>query len=98
MSIARVAKFITNQLLEKGNLPEDVNSFKAVHISLSKKTYAWYISSFSFTKLEKGDFKIVIHLASPGDTIVEYSEDTMSALRDKHLAPHADTHIPPHLI
>ena len=53
------------------------------------------LASLVFTKLEEGNFKGSIRLASSEDTIVEYSEDMLSALRDKHPAPHADTHIPP---
>ena len=47
------------------------------------------LASIVFPKLEEGDFKGVIHLASSEDTIVEYSENTLSALRGKHPAPHA---------
>lgn len=59
------------------------------------------LASLVFMKLEEGDFKGAIRLASSEDTIVEYSEkteDTLSALRDKHPAPNADTHIPPSTI
>ena len=53
------------------------------------------LASLVFMKLEEDNFKGVIRLASAEDTIVEYSENTLSALRAKHPPPHVDTHIPP---
>ena len=46
------------------------------------------LASLVFMKLEEDNFKGVIRLASAEDTIVEYSENTLSALRGKHPAPH----------
>ena len=44
------------------------------------------LASLVFMKLEEDNFKGVIRLASAEDTIVEYSENTLSALRGKHPA------------
>ena len=89
------SKIHQESIIGEGQLPQDVNSFKSAHISLSKKYMRDPLAALVSTKLEEGDFKGAIHLASSGDTIVKYSEDSLSALRNKHLAPHADTHIPP---
>ena len=47
------------------------------------------------SKLEEGDFKGAVRLAPSEDTIRDLDEETLSALRDKHPAPHPDTDIPP---
>ena len=61
------------------------------HTHRSWESLAARISS----KLEEGDFKGAVRLASSDDTIRELDEATLSALRDKHPAPHPDTEIPP---
>ena len=45
-------------------------------------------------KLEEGDFKGAVRLASSEDSIAAPSSETLAALREKHPLPHPDSAIP----
>ena len=45
-------------------------------------------------KLEEGDFKGAVRLASSDDTLAPMNEATLEALKGKHPAPHPDSTIP----
>ena len=47
------------------------------------------------TKIEEGDFRGAIRLASSDDTLADFSDDTFDALQAKHPPPYPDSHIPP---
>ena len=47
------------------------------------------------TKIEEGDFRGAIRLASSDDTLADFNEDTFSALQAKHPLPHPNSQIPP---
>ncbi len=46
-------------------------------------------------KIEEGDFRGAIRLASSDDTLAEASDETYNALCAKHPASHPDSQIPP---
>ena len=46
-------------------------------------------------KLEEGDFKIAVRLASSDDRLAAYSKETLDALLSKHPAPPPDSAITP---
>lgn len=46
-------------------------------------------------KIEEGDFRGAIRLASSEDTLADFSDDTLTALKAKHPLPHPNSHIPP---
>ena len=47
------------------------------------------------SKIQAGDFKGAIRLASSEDVLADCNEETYLALQAKHPAPHPNTHIPP---
>ena len=46
------------------------------------------------TKIEEGDIKGAIRLASSDDALADFSDETYEALRSKHPPTHPDSHIP----
>ncbi len=46
-------------------------------------------------KLEEGDFRGAVRLASSDDTLAPMSEETYQALLERHPSPHANSVIPP---
>ncbi len=46
-------------------------------------------------KIEVGDVKGAIQLASTEDTLTEFSDNIVSALQSKHPSPHPNSSIPP---
>ena len=50
------------------------------------------------SKLEEGDFKGAVHLASSEDRVADKSDSTFAALKLMHLSPHPDTVIPSLLV
>ena len=55
------------------------------------------LSKTVFEKLEEGDFKDAVRLASTDDRLAAYSKETLHALLSKHPTPPADSVIPPPL-
>ena len=53
------------------------------------------LASRVLSKLEEGDFKGAVKLACSEDTIANMSDDTWSALEQKHPSPHPGSCIPP---
>ncbi len=47
------------------------------------------------SKIEQGDFRGAVRIASSDDRLAPHSSETLSALQDKHPPPHRDTTIPP---
>ena len=47
------------------------------------------------TKIEEGDFRGAIRLASSDDMLADFSQDTFNALQAKHPPPHPDSDITP---
>ena len=47
------------------------------------------------SKLEEGDFKGAVRLASPEDSVVEPNDRILQALKEKHPAPHPNYSPPP---
>ena len=45
------------------------------------------------TKIEEGDFRGAIRLASSNDPLADFSDDSFDALQSKHPPPHPDSHI-----
>ena len=55
------------------------------------------MASHVLSKLEEGDFKGAVNLACSEDTIADMSDDTWSALEQKHPSPHPGSCIHPSL-
>ena len=49
------------------------------------------------SKLEEGDYKGAVRIACSEDSIADITDETISALLDKHPAPHPESHIHLHL-
>ena len=87
-----LATLATQMIREEGDPDQHTSSKRLRRPSQqSWESLAARISS----KLEEGDFKGAVRLASSEDTIRDLDEETLSALRDKHPAAHPDTDIPP---
>ena len=54
-----------------------------------------YLARRVSAKIEEGDFRGAIRLASSDDTLADVSDETYNALCAKHPPPHLDSHIPP---
>ena len=53
-----------------------------------------YLAARVSAKLEEGDFKGAVRLASSDDTLAPMNDATFQALQEKHSPPHPDTSIP----
>lgn len=85
----KLARLLNDQLTlsEDDPIPSPANSF-------TKKSQAHPILSLAArvsAKLEEGDFRGAIRLASTEDTIAEDNDTTIAALRSKHPAAHPDS-------
>ena len=54
-----------------------------------------YLAGRVSAKIEEGDFRGAIRLASSDDSLADASDETYTALCAKHPAPHPDSKIPP---
>ena len=74
-----------------GRIPEAARYQCHAKLTTIMRGLAHRVSS----KIEAGDFKGAIRLASSEDVLADCDEETYSALQAKHSAPHPNTYIPP---
>ena len=85
---------LTNQLIGEEGDPEPVPNQRPHRPPQTTTTSLETLATRISAKLEEGDFRGAVRLASSKDTIADLNEETLSALRDKHPSPHPDSTIP----
>ena len=86
-----LATMVNLQLREGSMSQSSIPNYSYSTISNPFKSLARHVSA----KLEEGDFKGAVRLASSEDTLADFSDATLSALRAKHPPPHPNSIIPP---
>ena len=69
--------------------PRQLSASRDVHFSLARR---------ASSKLVKDDYKDAVQLPCSEDTMAELSDETLSAIKAKHLPSHTDASFPYHLL
>ena len=86
-----LAKWVKQQLLEESDPPSgSAIPNRSTYLSHSAGS-ANYLAKRVSIKMEEGDIKGAVRLASSEDTIALETQETISVLKDKHPPPHPDT-------
>ena len=89
-----LTSFVKEQLQHEGQPP--IQSFHRVAKGRRKEADPnTALARRVTTKIEEGDFRGAVRLASSADVLADFSDDNYSALKSKHPSPHPDTCIPP---
>ena len=88
-----LASAVNRQLREEADPPPSLQSRPAR--SLSEDDLAKHLAAQVSEKLEEGDFKGAVRLASSDDSIALVTESTYLALLERHPQPHPGSVIPP---
>lgn len=95
-----LARLVNQQLAEERDPPPPTgHQGSAPHSTTRQPEHdpdaLQFIATRISAKLEEGDFKGAVRLASSEDTVTEVSDATIAALRTKCPAAHPDTSLPP---
>ena len=91
----RALASLTNQLIEEEGDPDPTQPGPQQQPHKPHQRSLESLATRIASKLEEGDFRGTVRLASSEDTIAAPNEDTLAALRAKHPAPHPDSSYPP---